>query len=124
MAASLRCDNVAVIVLKQLWRQKGFLPVELQELLRLVQRMARGGLVRLMADPGDRRVQHIFLTERGWALCQETVAYEEELTTRMFKGFSSDERTFFMRLLACPLSPDRSGHKPDGSLFSRNVIRR
>lgn len=101
--ASLRCDNVAVIVLKQLWRQKGFSQVELQELLCLVQRMARGGLVRLVPDHGDRRVLRIFLTERGWALRQETVAYKKELVTRMFKDFSSNERTFFTRLLTRPL---------------------
>lgn len=95
-------------VLKQLWRREGRSQAELQELLRLeratinglVQRMTRGGLIRLAPDPDDRRVQRIFLTERGWALRQVTIAYEEELTARIFQGFSSDERIFFMRLLA------------------------
>lgn len=49
----------------------------------LVQRMARGGLIRLTPDPGDRRVQRIFLTERGWALRQVTVACEEELIAHL-----------------------------------------
>lgn len=57
-----------------------------------------------MPDPGDRHVQRIFLTERGWALRQVTVVCEEELTARIFKGFSNDEHTFFLRLLARALS--------------------
>ncbi len=95
-------------ILKQLWRREGRSQVELQELLRLeratinglVQRMERAELIRLAPDPVDKRVQRIFLTERGRALRQVTIALEEELTARTFEGFSDDEREFFMRLLA------------------------
>lgn len=95
-------------VLKQLWRQEGKSQVDLQELLDLeratvnglVQRMARAGLVQSKTDPDDRRVQRIFLTERGRALQKITLALEDEVNERVLKGFSDDERTFFIRLLA------------------------
>jgi DNA-binding MarR family transcriptional regulator len=95
-------------VLKQLWRQEGKSQVELQELLDLeratvnglVQRMIRAGLIQSKPDPDDGRVQRIFLTERGRALQKITPALEEEVNARVLEGFSEDERTFFIRLLA------------------------
>jgi DNA-binding MarR family transcriptional regulator len=94
-------------VLKQLWRQEGKSQVELQELLALeratvnglIQRMARSQLVACKPDPGDRRVQRIFLTERGRALQHITPSLEEEVNARALQGFSEDERAFFIRLL-------------------------
>jgi DNA-binding MarR family transcriptional regulator len=94
-------------VLKQLWRQEGKSQVELQELLDLeratvnglIQRMARSELIECKPDPSDRRVQRIFLTERGRALKQITPSLEEEVNARALQGFSEDERTFFIRLL-------------------------
>jgi DNA-binding MarR family transcriptional regulator len=94
-------------VLKQLWRQEGKSQVELQELLDLeratvhglIQRMARAELIECRPDPGDRRVQRIFLTERGRALKQITPSLEEEVNAHALQGFSEDERAFFVRLL-------------------------
>ncbi len=94
-------------VLKQLWRQEGKSQVELQELLDLeratvhglIQRMARSELIECKPDPSDRRVQRIFLTERGRALKQITPSLEEEVNDRALQGFSEDERAFFIRLL-------------------------
>lgn len=94
-------------VLKQLWRQEGRSQVELQELLNLekatvnglVQRMTRAELVESRPDPDDRRVQRVFLTERGRALKQITPSLEEEVNALTLQGFSEDERAFFIRLL-------------------------
>ncbi len=94
-------------VLKQLWRQEGKSQVELQELLDLeratvnglIQRMARAKLIECKPDPSDRRVQRIFLTERGRALQHITPSFEEEVNARALQGFSEDERAFFIRLL-------------------------
>jgi len=94
-------------VLKQLWRQEGKSQAELQELLNLeratvnglIQRMARSELIECKPDPSDRRIQRIFLTERGRALKQITPSLEEEMNARALQGFSEDERTFFIRLL-------------------------
>lgn len=94
-------------VLKQLWRQEGRSQVELQELLGLdgatvtglVQRMTHLGLIQRRPDPGDKRVQRVFLTERGRALEQITGIFEEEVNAHALEGFSVDERAFFIRLL-------------------------
>lgn len=94
-------------MLKQLWRQEGRSQVELQELLGLdgatvtglVQRMTQLGLVQRRPDPRDRRVQRVFLTERGRALEQMTMVLEREVNARALEGFTADERAFFIRLL-------------------------
>ena len=94
-------------MLKQLWRQEGRSQVELQELLGLdaatvtglVQRMTQLGLIQRRPDPSDKRVQRVFLAERGRALEQTTVAFEEEVNAHALAGFSADERAFFLRLL-------------------------
>jgi DNA-binding MarR family transcriptional regulator len=111
MERRLRAYDVTLsqwFVLKQLWKQEGRSQVELQELLDLeratvnglVQRMIRAGLVQSKPDPDDRRVQRIFLTGRGRALQKITPALEEEVNAHALAGFSDDERTFFIRLLA------------------------
>ncbi len=94
-------------LLKQLWQQEGPSQVELQELLGLdgatvtglVQRMIHLDLIQRKPDPSDKRLQRVFLTDRGKALEQITKALEEAVNSRALKGFSSDERTFFIRLL-------------------------
>jgi DNA-binding MarR family transcriptional regulator len=94
-------------MLKQLWRQEGRSQVELQELLGLdaatvtglVQRMTHLGLIQRRPDPSDKRVQRVFLTERGRALEPITAVFEEEVNAHALEGFSADERAFFIRLL-------------------------
>ena len=94
-------------VLKQLWQQEGRSQVELQELLGLdgatvtglVQRMAHLGLIQRRPDPLDKRVQRVFLTERGQSLEQITAVFDEEVNAHALAGFSADECVFFIRLL-------------------------
>jgi DNA-binding MarR family transcriptional regulator len=94
-------------ILKQLWQQEGRSQVELQELLGLdgatitglIQRMIHLDLIQRRSDLNDRRVQRVFLTERGRNLEHITKALEDAVNSRALKGFSSDERTFFIRLL-------------------------
>jgi DNA-binding MarR family transcriptional regulator len=94
-------------LLLQLWRCEGRSQVELQELLGLeratitglVQRMVAQGWVQRRTDPHDRRVQRVFLTERGRALEPIANSLVEEVSMQVLEGFSADEREFFMRLL-------------------------
>ena len=110
MDRRLKSHNVTMsqwAMLKQLWRQEGRSQVELQELLGLdaatvtglVQRMAHLGFIQRRPDPNDKRVQRVFLTERGRALEQVTAVFEEEVNAQALDGFSTDERAFFIRLL-------------------------
>lgn len=94
-------------LLKQLWQLEGRSQVELQELLGLdkatvtglVQRMTNQGFIQRRPDPQDKRVQRVFLTERGRALEQMTFSLVEEVNAHALKGFSEDERSFFLRLI-------------------------
>lgn len=94
-------------VLKQLGKQGGRSQAELQELLGLekatvnglVQRMLRAGLIRSEPDPVDKRVQRLYLTERGRDIKQRTASLEDEVNARIAEGFTGDERAFFVRLL-------------------------
>jgi MarR family transcriptional regulator, organic hydroperoxide resistance regulator len=111
MDRRLRAHDVTMsqwAMLKQLWKQDGRSQVELQELLGLeaatvtglVQRMTRAGLVRRATDRHDKRVQRVFLTERGRELEVVTAALEDDVNAGTLAGFSPDERAFFLRLVA------------------------
>lgn len=94
-------------VLMHLWQSEGRSQVELQEQLGLeratitglLQRMTSQGWVERRTDPHDRRVQRVFLTERGRALEPIANALVEEVNIQALEGFSVDEREFFLRLL-------------------------
>ena len=94
-------------ILLHLWRREGRSQVELQEQLGLeratitglLQRMTSQGWVQRRTDPHDRRMQRVFLTERGRALEPIANSLVEEVNTEALEGFSADEREFFMRLL-------------------------
>jgi DNA-binding MarR family transcriptional regulator len=111
-------------ILKQLWRQEGRSQVELQELLSLeaatvtglIQRMTHLGLVQRRPDPTDKRVQRVFLTERGRALEQITAVFEEEVNAHALEGFSADEQAFFLRLLTRALQNCEEFERRSGSV--------
>jgi len=106
----LRAYDVTIAqwkILAQLWRQEGRSQVELQEALGLeaatvtglLQRMAAQGLIQRRADPVDRRVQRVFLTERSRALEQVLTPLLDEVSAQAWKGFTADEQEFLTRLL-------------------------
>src|SRR5690349_20693024 len=80
-------------LLLHLWRCEGRSQVELQELLGLeratitglVQRMAAQGWVQRRTDPHDRRVQRVFLTERGRALEPIANSLVEEVSMQVLE---------------------------------------
>lgn len=94
-------------ILMHLWRSEGRSQVELQEQLGLeratitglLQRMTLQGWVERRTDPHDRRVQRVFLTERGRALEPMANSLVEEVNMQALEGFSADEREFLLRLL-------------------------
>jgi MarR family transcriptional regulator, organic hydroperoxide resistance regulator len=94
-------------LLKKVWQQEGRSQVELQEHLGLeaatvtglIQRMTSLGLVQRRPDPNDKRVQRVYLTERGHELKRLTASLLEEVNAHAMQGFTADEQEFFMRLL-------------------------
>ena len=106
----LQTHNVTISqwkVLMFLWQQEGCSQAEIQEQLGLegatvtglVQRMTRAELVQRRPDPVDKRVQRVFLTERGRALEPVLGFLVEEVNVLACKDFTADEQAFFVRLL-------------------------
>jgi DNA-binding MarR family transcriptional regulator len=94
-------------VLKQLWQQEGRSQSELQDRLGLdratvaglVQRMTQQDLIVREPDPDDKRIQRVFLTDKGRALKGITTALVEQVNANAIEGFSPEERAIFMGLL-------------------------
>ena len=51
------------------------------------------------ADPVDKRVQRVYLTEQGRALESVVKPIAREVNARACEGLSEDEQVFLMRLL-------------------------
>ena len=49
------------------------------------------GFLRLQTDPGNRRLQHIFLLPEGEAVARELRACQKACFERLFTGFSDEE---------------------------------
>lgn len=107
--SKLRTYGVTIsqwLLLRYVWVQEGRSQVELQELLGLeaatvtglLQRMTNQGWVQRRPDPANKRVQRVYLTERGRAL-ELVTAPLVEVNERALRGFTADERDFFIRLL-------------------------
>jgi DNA-binding MarR family transcriptional regulator len=58
---------------------------------RIVERLARRGLVRMQADPRDRRRRSIHLTARGTALARDLAPLARRLRRAVVHGFSETE---------------------------------
>lgn len=107
--SKLRTYGVTIsqwLLLRYVWVQEGRSQVELQELLGLeaatvtglLQRMTNQGWVQRRPDPANKRVQRVYLTERGRAL-ELVTAPLVEVDEQALRGFTADERDFFIRLL-------------------------
>lgn len=95
------------LFLLQLWHGDGKTQSELADCVhlqqatvtRMLDRMAKVGLVERRKDPDDQRISRVYLTEQGWqlkdpvldALCD----YEEVLLANL----TTDERILLRRLL-------------------------
>lgn len=107
----LRKHNVTTSqwsILAMLWTSDGMAQADLQRLLQLdgatvtglVKRMLRGGLVQQQTDPLDKRVQRVYLTERGKQLEGALIAEAEGVNALALQGFSEQERALLVDLLS------------------------
>lgn len=67
---------------------------------RLLDRLEEKGLVARRADPDDRRLVHIDLTDAGLAICRDIEACGRRVRERATADMDADERAQFTRLLA------------------------
>lgn len=99
-------------ILAVLWKHEGIAQVEIQQHLAIegstvtgiIQRMIREGLIQRKVDPEDRRVQRVYLTDKGRALEEKLVIEAMTVNQQALQGLSEDEQAFFMRLLKRSLS--------------------
>lgn len=75
------------------------LDVERITLCRMVDRLAEAGLVERHADPADRRVWRLHLTEKAGPLIDRLSTTGEELEAELLSVLSPDERKTLIDLL-------------------------
>ena len=75
------------------------LDVERITLCRMVDRLAEAGLVERRADPSDRRVWRLHLTERATPVIEKLSAIADDMEENMLEPLSADERTILTELL-------------------------
>lgn len=75
------------------------LDVERITLCRMVDRLAEAGLVERRADPSDRRVWRLHLTERAAPLVDELSSIAYEMEENMLQPLSAEDRAVMTRLL-------------------------
>lgn len=65
----------------------------------MLRRMERAGLIERKHDEKDKRVQHVFLTEKGRNVCQTLKKQAERIEKIATEGFSEIEKQELARLL-------------------------
>jgi DNA-binding MarR family transcriptional regulator len=93
--------------LLRLWRQDGQTQTELADeicvqpatITRMIDRLAKEGLVERRSDEEDRRVSRVYLTEAGRALQRPVENIWHELEQESFANLSLDEKVLLRRLL-------------------------
>lgn len=75
------------------------LDVERITLCRMVDRLAEAGMVERRADPADRRVWRLHLTERAMPLVGELSTIADEIEEGMLEPLSAEQRRLLAELL-------------------------
>jgi DNA-binding MarR family transcriptional regulator len=99
--------NLQHLVLEGLWYQEGVTAADLGKLLVLdkatlsgiLDRMIDAGWIRKERDLDDKRLFHLFTTEKADTARQELVDLRIKANEELLDAFSEEERTIFKRLL-------------------------
>ena len=94
-------------MLAHLVRNEGVVQAELADILdvqpitlaRQVDRLEADGLVRRCADPSDRRVRRLYLTDEARPILEQLRALGTETRAVALAGFAADEREMLLTLL-------------------------
>ncbi len=65
----------------------------------MLKRMEKAGLIRKDQDENDKRVQHVYLTEKGKNNCEFLKEQAQRIEQIATEGLSEDEKKELMRLL-------------------------
>lgn len=93
--------------LLRLWHADGQTQTELADeicvqpatITRMIDRLTKEGLVERRADPEDRRVSRVYLTEAGRVLQQPVEDIWREMEQESFANMTLDEQVLLRRLL-------------------------
>ncbi len=75
------------------------LDVERITLCRMVDRLAEGGLVERRADPTDRRVWRLYLTEKAMPLVDDLTHIADDMENNLLAPLDADQRATLTGLL-------------------------
>ena len=76
------------------------LDMERAPLSKLLDRLESGGWVERRADPGDRRANRVYITNKIDSLMLEGITLGENLTNEIFSGIDDGAREEFLTVLA------------------------
>lgn len=99
--------NLQHLVLEGLWYREGVTAADLGKLLVLdkatlsgiLDRMIDAGWIRKERDPDDKRLFHLFTTEKANTSRQELIDLRIKANEELLDAFSEEERRIFKRLL-------------------------
>lgn len=66
---------------------------------RVVKSLEDAGLIRREPVPDNRRMNQLFVTEKGWALKDAVFGVLEETNARITSGFTDEERELLHKML-------------------------
>ena len=99
--------NLQHLVLEGLWYREGVTAADLGKLLVLdkatlsgiLDRMIDAGWIRKERDPSDKRLYHLFTTNKADHAKQELIDLRVKANEELLESFSNEERMIFKRLL-------------------------
>lgn len=65
----------------------------------MLRRMEKAGLIERRQDEKDKRIQHVFLTEKGRKICELLKEQAERIEKMVTEGLSENEKEELARLL-------------------------
>lgn len=99
--------NIQYVVLEMLWSQDGLTAVELGKRLMIdkatlsgiLERMVNGGWVVKSPGERDKRVIHLFPSEKAQALKKKLIKEREKANEELLAGFNKEEKVLFKKFL-------------------------
>ncbi len=105
-------------ILALLWQQDGLTQTDIQHALGseastvtgIIQRMVRLDLIERKKDVHDKRIQLVYLTEKGKSLKDHLIKEAQSVNERALRGLTEDEQYLLIRLLTRALKNYETDH--------------
>ena len=95
------------LILFVLWEEEGIKQSDLAKklyikpptLARALNHMEQNGFIRRETDIDDKRMERVYLTDKGWTIRENIFEMWEKDETQLFAGFEPQERQSFQELM-------------------------